>query len=152
MGVISKISSRTLYVVINKFHRRVYFILIVSFYMLVQFFIYFCKSICASFFPFCVPVDSLFRIFWFRKIWNPLLLWSTSEASILRSIVRFSMLIFRVTWIETWIGFLLSLFLSLLLKIIFSWVWYYTITEPWVTKFCSFCISYRIIQIQVINL
>ena len=95
---------------------------------------------------FHVPVNFLIRSVRFRNICNEMILWYTSEARIWFPTVKFITLIIRVAWIKGWFLFLL------LLKEFLSWVWNYKVTSPWLIKICSLRISYRIVQIQIINL
>ena len=96
---ISKISSRTFYIGRYTCYILVYFMCLVSFCTSFQFFIYFFRSVCISFCLFHIRVKSLFWVFRFRKIWNPVIFQSTSETHIWISIVTFGMFMFRFVWI-----------------------------------------------------
>ena len=127
----SKISSRTFYVGRNTCHRRVYFLWLILFDILVRLLLYFLWCARTSFCVFRVPDNSLLWIFQSRKICDPVILRSTSEARICISIVTFSTFIFEIARIQRWTVFIIALYFYLLFETILSWVWFPTMTELW---------------------
>ena len=152
MRAIFKISSRTLCIGRHTCHRGVYLLWPVLFCTPVRCWIYFCRYACTRFRIFYVPVRFIFRLFRFWTISDSVILWCTYEARIWFLTVTSSLIILRVPWIEGWPEFIMSIILYLFLKSLFSCVWYSTITALWLRKICSFCSSYWIFQILVINL
>ena len=150
MRSVSKISSSTFYIRRHPGHRCVYFMRIILFYILVWCFIYFCRFASTRFWLVHVTEKSLYWIFRFWKICDPVILQSTSEARIWFSTVTSNTFIFRVVWIKGWTKFLIYLSFYLLLKIFQLGA---ILHNDWILseKICSLCSSYRIIQILVIN-
>ena len=112
--------------------------------------IYFCRSAHTSFRLLCVSMNFLVWIFWFQKISNEVILWSTSEEHICFMIVTSITLIIWVAWISGL--FLTTLILYLIVKVFFSLGQSSTVTAPWLIKSCPLCFSYWILQIQFIYL
>ena len=151
MRAISKISSRTFFIGIHTCHRRVYFLWIVLFCTLVQSFIYFFQSVQTVLEIFGVHVKFIFWIFKLRTIYNLVILRSTSEEHIWPPAVTFSMLIFELREFKDELNFLCTASFLCCLNHFLSWLWYFAMNAPWLRKKFFLCISYWIIQIQVIN-
>ena len=131
-------------------HICVYLMLLVFICTVFWRLIYFYQSLYTSFRNTRVPVNFLIQSVRFRKICNEMILRSTSEARIWFPTLTLSMFIIRVKWIEVW--FIMSLILFMFLKAVSSCVWTSSVTAPWLSKNFSLNMSYRIVQIKIINL
>ena len=91
-------------------------------------------SICTHEFRlFCDPLTFYFWSIRFWKIYDEIILQSTSEALIWFQIVVFITLIIRVAWMNGW--FRISCFLLMQLKVFLRWVISSTVTAPWLREF-----------------
>ena len=132
------------------FHIRVYLLWFFLISTVAWRLIYFCRYVRTSFRLFYDIVNFILRSVRYQTICNEVILQSTSETRICFSKVIFSTLIIIVSLIEGW--FIFTLILSLFLKVFFGWVSSSTVIEPWLSMVWSFCSSYWIFRIYVINL
>ena len=135
MQDVSLIYYRYFCIVIHTCQRHIYLLWLAFICTVFQHFICHLWSARISFRLFRVPVNCIIRIFWFRIIFNKMILWSTSEASIWFPTVMFITFIIKVLWIKGW--FLIDILLSLLLKAFLGWFWTSTVTAPWLRKILS---------------
>ena len=135
LWAVSKIVSRTFYTGRNMCHRRVYLMWLVCFCTLVRLFIYSFWFVRLRFRIFCVPLNFHLMNFRFWKICDPVILQSTSEASIWFSTVTSNTFIFwGLCELKDELNFLFTFPFICCLKN-FSWVRSFTTTEFWARKF-----------------
>ena len=132
LQAVSIIYSRTFYIGKHMNHRRVYLWLLDFVCTFFRCLIYFLQSVCISFRLFRVPVNFIFWSVRFRKSFNEMILWSTSEARIWFLTITLITLIVRFPCIKGW--FLIAFLLFLFSKAFFSWVYTSTVNAPWLSK------------------